>query len=170
MLYLPSELRGMGTGEHAPYQSEYEILSGIGPALTPTEGLEFGTEGGISTTILTNTCPGMHLTTVDLDPCLTARQNLASRNITFVRSSTADYVQSTQVDFLFIDANHTYADVLRELRTFSPQVKSLILCHDITSYPEVDRACKEFARETVGQWAYMPYYFGFGMGLFWKVA
>ncbi len=56
------------------------------------------------------------------------------------------------IDFLFIDANHTYEYVIRDLQAFLPKMKKggVISGHDHNDqHPGVIRACREFFPEPV---------------------
>lgn len=170
MIHTPKELlRNFRSPNLFIHNTEYDLLGTLGKALNPREGLEFGTEGGFSTEMLMDSCPELHLTTVDINPCESAREKLKNRNVDFIQTNTADLAWNRMVDFLFIDASHTYDDVYRELETFSRWVNNLILLHDTQSFIEVNRAIEDFVMTHNRIWVYLPYDERFGMGLVWRI-
>lgn len=56
-------------------------------------------------------------------------------------------------DMLFIDTSHTYKHTLAELRRYAPFVKKRIYLHDVNVHEEVERAIKEFIKESP-EWEY----------------
>ncbi|MBU2052562.1 class I SAM-dependent methyltransferase [Patescibacteria group bacterium] len=86
--------------------------------------LEFGTNEGESTRMLAELSKA-HVWTVDKNP--PTKDWLSTyifRNcITFIQSDTMKLKWDKEVDILFIDDNHSYPHVLKELRKFGPMVK-----------------------------------------------
>jgi predicted O-methyltransferase YrrM len=60
----------------------------------------------------------------------------------------ADKIQDNSVDLVFIDANHSYEYVYKDIVKYSPKLKptGLLTGHDI-DYPGVNRAVKELVQQ-----------------------
>lgn len=61
---------------------------------------------------------------------------------------TPDYVEDKSLDFFFIDASHTYKNVVQDLKAWLPKLKDngWMIGHDI-DYPSVETAVKEIIGE-----------------------
>jgi len=55
-----------------------------------------------------------------------------------------DFIEDGTLDFYFIDASHTYKNVVRDINAWTPKLKlgGWMIGHDI-DYPSVDRAIKD---------------------------
>lgn len=117
--------------------------------------LELGTRGGISTSALLYGIEkhGGHVTSVDYNPfCEEAFKG--HPNWTFVCSDSCDFNKILAeaalygpFDLLFIDTEHTYERLKRELSIWGPYVRrgGTILMHDVLAYPEMAVAAREYA-------------------------
>jgi hypothetical protein len=58
--------------------------------------------------------------------------------------NAAKFIENNTLDFVFIDANHSYESVLEDIHAWTPKVKAdgWIIGHDI-SYPSVTKAVNE---------------------------
>lgn len=117
--------------------------------------LELGTRTGESTiTLLLATKElGGTMTSVDIDPCLEAKDKIKKMNLekywNFIQTDDLSLTWEKEIDHLFIDTSHTYDQTLAELRKFEPFVKKggLISLHDIMSCPPVLDAINHFLTE-----------------------
>jgi predicted O-methyltransferase YrrM len=117
--------------------------------------LELGVRGGVSTSALLYgvEANGGHVWSVDIDP----RCEAAFRGHpqwTFVAADSADIITIDEkgnapfhYDILFIDTDHSYERLGRELSLWGPCVRDggLILMHDVIAFPEMARAADEYA-------------------------
>ena len=55
-----------------------------------------------------------------------------------------NFVEDASLDFYFIDASHTYKDVVKDIKAWTPKLKpnGWMIGHDI-NYPSIDRAVKD---------------------------
>lgn len=62
--------------------------------------------------------------------------------------NSPEFVENNSLDFFFIDASHTYKNVIRDLRAWIPKLKDSgwMIGHDI-NYPSVETAVKEIVGE-----------------------
>lgn len=135
-LHTPSDIR-----EHLPYL--YQIAKGV--------VVELGARYGASTSAFVaakedGLCDAVF--SFDIDPSCSRLLEIPgyAENLTlFIGESTKipDEVPN-QIDILFVDTEHTYAQVTAELNAWLPRVKDggLLLFHD-TELPEVKRAIEE---------------------------
>jgi hypothetical protein len=88
----------------------------------------------------------------------TVRQNLVAaevdRQVKLVQADSADAAgrfADGEVDFVYIDADHRYQGVSRDIRAWLPKVRKggTIAGHDF-SYPDVARAVQELLPSAVG--------------------
>jgi predicted O-methyltransferase YrrM len=144
---------------------EYWLLPAVIKHLRPGTILELGTEFAMSTRIMRFMAPLAKITTVDVQDCSKFVKDL---NVDFICKPSEDVLETwtDPVDLLFIDTEHTYEQVTKELNGFSKFVTGAILLHDILSFPDVERAIKDWLDES--QWQYQPYNVHFGMGLLWR--
>lgn len=79
------------------------------------------------------------------------KRNTAGYNIIPHRGSSAEWSKKwigKQVDVLFIDADHSYENVLRDCKCWLPHVRQGgILCGHDYNFAEVHRAVKEFGHD-----------------------
>lgn len=125
-------------------------------------GVEIGVYGGQSSQLFLENCAFMHF----IDPCFEYpenpdkgwfcieshfRQKMEPFNgrFKFIKGMSADVAdQVPEVDFVFIDGNHSYAYVVKDIALYWPKVKSGgFLCgHDYSGgHEEVTRAVDQFA-------------------------
>ena len=66
-------------------------------------------------------------------------------NLDVIKKSSSEAVQDCEnVDMVFIDAGHTYKEVLEDIKTWKPKVKKLLCGHDYCKeWPEVVKAVDE---------------------------
>ncbi len=148
-------------GLFRPYQVRWEILSllKIVRELQPRTVLEIGTARGGTLLFWTRSIPeDAHLISIDLpagnfgDGYVTWRgpvyRSLAMghQRIELLRgdshsastlAQTRELLNGMQVDFLFIDAGHTYSDVKQDFEMYSGLVRpgGLIAFHDVAVHP-----------------------------------
>jgi hypothetical protein len=115
---------------------------------------EFGTEKGISTTAFLYAGPE---TLVCYDKAPKADEIIMLEVLTAGNGTTFLYIEADDraisiapTDMLFIDTDHTYAQLKEELRLHSDQVKRWIVLHDTEAFPGMYRAVEEFLGE--GKW------------------
>lgn len=115
--------------------------------------LELGSREGASTAALLSgvEARGGQVWSVDIDPsCAKAWEGHPLWSFVCCDSCDVEKMKSKglpeQIDVLFIDSDHTYERVKKELETWAPRVRpgGMILMHDTESFPEVKRAAKEF--------------------------
>jgi predicted O-methyltransferase YrrM len=117
--------------------------------------VELGTRDGESTIALLLACKkiGGRLTSIDIDPCLTAKQRIESYGLTsywsFMQANVAKVDWHDSIDHLFVDTSHTYEQTLLELNKFEPYVTpgGVITLHDIVTYPSVLQAINDYVSE-----------------------
>ncbi len=101
--------------------------------------LELGTQFGNSTTALLYAAKEINgkVTTIDIDPCIHARKNIKELKLdhlcNFIQSDDTKINWSETIDHLFIDSNHSYDHVTKQLKKYEPYVRKggLITLHDI---------------------------------------
>lgn len=124
-------------------------------------GVEIGIFQGHSSQLFLEHCSRMYL----IDPCIeypenpdkgwfTNEQDFKTKlapfadRFTFIKGFSADVAdQISEVDFVFIDGNHEYAYVMKDLELYWPKIKSGgFLCgHDYSGgHPGVTKAVDEF--------------------------
>jgi len=140
-----------------------------------TEGAELGVSRGKFSLHLCKSIPGLHLHCIDAwerygaftkesqdvrykDAC----DQLASYNTTIIRESTFDAVnrfKESQLDFIYIDAGHTFDDVCLDLILWSKKVKrgGIIALHDYHLTGTVAAAVEAYIRgHGVEKWFKTP--------------
>lgn len=152
------EERGYNSGRYLAAQG---IISLIKPEWT---GVEIGVFRGDSSKLLLSRCRFMFL----IDPCIPyegnpdstvyaveqdVRRNLNGRNnYHFIRGMSHEVEdQISEVDFVFIDGNHTYEYVRKDIELYWPKVRSggFISGHDFgEGFPGVVQAVTEFSART----------------------
>ena len=106
---------------------EGEILAGLAAGLRV---LEIGTGLGVATRYLARTAT--EVVTVDIDPWVV---DPCIANVTFMR----DVPPGKTFDLAFIDGNHQYAEVIRDIQR---AISEVIVLHD-TYLDEVARAARD---------------------------
>lgn len=139
-----------------------------------TSGLEIGVQGGITFTHLIESCPDLYMTGIDLwyypkyqKQYDEWKQEVYSRHLNDERAKliTQDtrtahiHIQHESVDFIFIDADHSYEGVKRDIGNYASKVKvgGYICGHDITD-PNVRRAVVEYFGDTYSTGPDMVWY------------
>jgi len=138
--------------------------------------LELGTRTGESTiTLLLATKElGGTMTSVDVDPCLEAKEKVKKSELekywNFIQSDDISLDWNTTIDHLFIDTSHTYDHTLAELRKFEPFVRKggLITLHDIMSCPPVLDAINDFLAER-DNFRFYKFFHNNGLGILRKI-
>ncbi len=132
------------------------------PFIKPTDvGVEIGVYRGTSSTVFLDRCKFMYF----IDPCFEYPENPDkdwfcpeqpflellkpyNKRFKFIKGMSADVSdQIPEVDFIFIDANHEYEYVKKDIELYWPKVKSGgVLCgHDYSGgHPGVTTAVDEF--------------------------
>lgn len=104
--------------------------------------LELGTQFGNSTIALLEAVKEINgkVTTVDVDPCEYARKKIKELKLdhicNFIQSDDTKIDWSETIDHLFIDSNHSYDHVTKQLKKYEPYVRKggLITLHDIVMH------------------------------------
>ena len=139
-----------------------------------TRGIEIGVQGGVTFTHLLESCPDLHMTGIDLwyYPKHQAQYDKMKREVyrlhgqndraTLINENTKSahiHIQYESVDFIFIDADHTYEGVKRDIGNYASKVKvgGYICGHDITD-PQVNRAVVEYFGDTYSTGPDMVWY------------
>jgi predicted O-methyltransferase YrrM len=120
--------------------------------------LELGTRTGESTIALLLAAKrnGGHVTSIDMDACVAARQAVEKLNLsdywTFMQHDDLQVGWNEPIDLLFVDTSHTYEQTLKELEKFEPHVLEggIIVMHDIVHDPPVDQAIMNYIKERSG--------------------
>jgi predicted O-methyltransferase YrrM len=121
------------------------------------EIVELGTRDGNSTLALLEAARaiGGHVTSVDVEPCLLARQRVAQAGLsTLWTFLEADDMQLSPpqipavIDFLFLDTTHLYEPTKAELKKYFGYLRdgSWIALHDYVSFTGVNRALDDFVK------------------------
>lgn len=114
--------------------------------------VEFGTGDGVSTRCLAAACQatGGHLFSVDLHDKPQVKQAVDHAGLsdycTFYTGNTLDF-PVMDMDILFIDDDHQYEQVWRELTQFANRVKKAILFHEWDTVG-VKRAIYDYLKES----------------------
>jgi predicted O-methyltransferase YrrM len=101
--------------------------------------VELGTQFGNSTIALLYAAKEIEgkVTTIDVDPCVFARKKITDLNLnslcTFIQSDDTLIEWSEPIDHIFIDSNHSYEHVTKQLKKYEPflQKNGIITLHDI---------------------------------------
>lgn len=98
-----------------------------------TKGAELGVDKGILFGALLRCCPGLHLIGVDTFPDRQRSHrafelaNAYSDRAGLITATTRDAaasIQDGELDFVFIDADHSYEAVLEDIRCWQPKVRA----------------------------------------------
>lgn len=124
--------------------------------IAPRYILELGTGRAHSTLALALGAPQAHIISIDLIGRKSgARRILQNRGkIDFVVRDVWSFEDIGQPDLLFIDDDHTYSQVRKELEVFAPHVGTCILMHDThikRKDADVGRALHEWKATTEGE-------------------
>lgn len=104
--------------------------------------LELGTQFGNSTIALLYAAKEIHgkVTTVDIDPCKYARKRIKELDLdgfcNFIQYDDTQIEWSDPIDHLFIDSNHSYSHITRQLVKYEPYLRKggIITLHDIVMH------------------------------------
>lgn len=97
-----------------------------------TVGAELGVDKGILFRMLLDGVPDLHLTGVDVFPIPERRDKVygiaaqypeRTRLLHMTTNEAADLVPDAYLDFVFIDADHSYAAVVEDIARWAPKVK-----------------------------------------------
>ena len=132
-----------------------------------SKGAEIGVLNGATTFHLLDRCPDLHLVAVDqwaMDN--TVYGDLTDVGVEFVKkargayegrccillghsASMANNVEDGSLDFVFIDADHSYESALADIKAWAPKVRpgGAVMGHDI-DFETVAQAVKD----TLGNW------------------
>lgn len=112
------------------------------------------------------------VTSIDIKPCIEAKQRIKQLGYNtrwkFIQSDSLKVNWNEQIDHLFIDGEHTYEQVFKELEKFEPFVREqgIITLHDIVSEP-VQSAISDYIRDK-NNLKYFQYYNSYGLGVIYK--
>jgi len=134
--------------------------------------LELGVRGGISTAAFLAGVEqrGGEVWSVDVDPSC-APAWAAHPLWHFVCSDSRDPEPlaaaglPSQIDVLFVDTLHKYAQVRDELAVWGPRVSQggIVLLHDTSAFPEVRHAAEDYARRKGLRYEFLPGSNGLGV-------
>lgn len=104
--------------------------------------LELGTQFGNSTIVLLYAAKKINgnVTTVDVDPCKFAKKRIQELELddfcNFIQSDDTKIEWTEPIDHLFIDSNHSYQHVTKQLEKYEPHVRKggIITLHDIVMH------------------------------------
>lgn len=134
-------------------QDDRVLLARVMKDLEFRIGAEIGTAKGESAQIWCSEIPGLHLTCID--PYIAyrvrrsqekqdafyeeAKRRLGPFDVRFIRASSreaADQLEDGSLDFINIDGNHEFNEVVRDLIEYVPKVREggLILVHDYVPF------------------------------------
>ena len=112
--------------------------------------VEFGVRDGVSTrAIIESGTPSLH---VDIEPAPFPFE----KPHWFAQASSLD-VRIPPTDLLFIDTEHTYEQLSRELALHCDSVHRWIAMHDTEKFPDLRRAIADFL-ETDNGWEFLTHY------------
>jgi hypothetical protein len=161
-----------GISEQGVIVWRWQVIAGLCLINGYRKGAELGVSHGRFTSYLCSAMPDMHMTAVDLwqtmpDTGAPGSETYAERphdevyrrfvahcdkhfpgRVTVIRSDTveaAQWVEDGSLDFVFIDADHTYEGCKRDICAWLPKVRKggLISGHDY-NWPSVRQAVDEF--------------------------
>lgn len=114
-------------------QDAVELSKGLDLLPAQAVGLELGTHRGASATFITQ-YTGMWLFSIDRDLQEETIANLSRQNIALIIGETSEIAKRwfMPVDFLFIDADHSYEAVKQDIAFYAPFLKKggIIAGHD----------------------------------------
>ncbi|TSC86766.1 MAG: hypothetical protein G01um101416_620 [Microgenomates group bacterium Gr01-1014_16] len=127
-------------------------------------GAEIGVHGGRYSEILCQIIPKLKLFCVDIwtsQPVFqAAKDKLAQYNTTLIQKSSMDAVKEIpdeSLDFVFIDADHKYASVKRDITEWTKKVRpgGIVAGHDYyVFYHSRNRGVIDAVDEYVKKWSY----------------
>jgi predicted O-methyltransferase YrrM len=113
-------------------------------------GAEIGVRTGRTSFHLLDKNPNLTMHCIDIDIKQFYNQSIQQKygeriKVFEVDSRVSpDFVEDSTLDFYFIDASHTYKNVVKDIEAWTPKLKpgGWMIGHDI-DYPSVDRAVKD---------------------------
>jgi predicted O-methyltransferase YrrM len=113
--------------------------------------VEIGTFKGGSAAIMAAAFLGK-VYTIDIDPQVAVIEGVD--NIEFIKGESSEIAGTwdKEIDMLFIDGSHFYADVRKDIANWVPKMKSggIVCFHDYGSHPDVTLAVNETLLTRVG--------------------
>jgi len=122
--------------------------------------LEIGTGEGASATAFVEA--GAYVYTLDIEKKEGVKKMLddvAPNRFEMIMCDSAKFTPTQSYDIVFIDGDHDYASVKRDIDHFSPHALKFLILHDITNpaHTGVGRAVKEFLRNNK-DWDYYQWF------------
>jgi len=119
-----------------PYIRYYEFLFNLARETKPELMVELGTNQGISALHFKAGHTSCQVITIDIKTSPKVKKNLKENNIILIESDSVEAACKvpSNIDVLFIDANHTYKSVKNDFEAYLPKVKKggIILFDDIS--------------------------------------
>lgn len=119
------------------------------------KAVEIGVLHGWTSWYFLESIPCLHLLSVDIAPKLSAWGNLhrfGNRSTLWkMTSEEASMKHSGKLDLVFVDAQHDYDEIVKDINVWRPKLRSggIMAGHDYGPYwPAVIRAAHEFARSS----------------------
>ena len=111
------------------------LLHGLAKLDSVLSIVEIGFRTGVSAAAFC--AAGKSVTSIDIDPCEPHVSRLRAEypNFQFIQGDSR-MMQIPRCDLLFIDGEHTYETVLRELTEHSPKVLDYIVLHDTETFAD----------------------------------
>lgn len=114
---------------------------------------EMGVRTGVSTRAWLNLAVNYEKTLVSYDIYLDItvaelfqKAKKLNKNVTYNIANTLK-IEIEPTDLLFIDTEHTYDQLIQELRLHGNKASKYIVMHDTVTFPELNFAVDEFLRE-----------------------
>jgi predicted O-methyltransferase YrrM len=116
--------------------------------------IEVGVRNGGTTFHLLDTCPWLKIIGIDTNIKQFYSQEVSSKYgdrlvpMEGLSENMAEFIPDSTVDLVFIDGNHSYEFVKKDIVKYSPKLRStgFLTGHDI-DYPGVNRAVKELVKD-----------------------
>lgn len=108
-------------------------------------GAEIGVRYGQTLFHILQENPALKMYAIDIDTSQFIKNIDPYRNRLFVHEvdsrTTPDFIADNTLDFFFIDASHTYKNVVKDIKAWIPKLKKngWMMGHDI-NYPSVEKA------------------------------
>lgn len=110
-----------------------------------TVGIEVGSRIGRTLFYLLDNNPTLKMYSVDKDPSQFYNASIKEKygdRLIVLEGWSSEQAQNIreQVDFVFIDASHTYKNVVKDIKAYAPLLKTTkgLLGHDINMFPVQD--------------------------------
>jgi predicted O-methyltransferase YrrM len=133
----PDTFAGLAGSEAELFQATLAGASGL--------GVEIGCLDGFSSVVILASAPNLHLTSIDplipdsMEPSLRGTESRLRSNLSafsgrweFIKDYSQNVEWNSQLDFLFIDGDHTYEAVLRDYMKWTSYLKvgGILAIHD----------------------------------------